>query len=60
MTDLPTYNDMIEPRRHRLAVDEPERFPDSEDPSEANDDEFDDDQDADDADEDEQDDLDDE
>ena len=53
MTDLPHYNDMIELRQYRLGMDEPERFPDPEDPSEANDDEFDDDDDADDEEEDE-------
>ncbi len=51
MTDVAVYDDWIDPRWYRLMADEPERFPDWEDPSEANDDEFDDDSDDEDQDE---------
>jgi len=54
MSDLAAYDDTSNLRWYRLAGDEPERFPDSGDTSEADDDDFeDDDEDPDDADEDE-------
>jgi hypothetical protein len=61
MTDLVVYDNTIEPKPYRLGLDQSERFPSSDDPSEANDDEFDDDDDQDETDEDElEEDLDDE
>lgn len=56
MTELAAFDDTITPRRYQLADDEPDRFPESDDPAEANDDEFEDDDDQDETDEDELDD----
>jgi len=57
MFDTHSFDEPIDPRAYGLAANDPERFPDEDQPSEAND-EFDDDADEDDDDEDETDDED--